>query len=236
MAKNNYILPKQLPNPEGQAKLILKQAGLSFIKPKFFKVNESEIANEQGDTNINTFETRKGKFGLPIFDEFRFLADEVNRIVYKDSEDYGNGTTTIVTSFIFETALIEVNQTKNIVKTSIAGQNGTIKEYMSQGDYIINLKGVIVGETANQRPSADILNNLIAFLRAPVSIPISCAFLEEFHVSSIVIESYKLGQREGARNIIDVEINMLSDSVIELSSSKTQKDIMTERLTLKSMF
>lgn len=223
-----FIIPitKQV---EGQAKLIAKGAGLGLLKPKFYKVNESEIAKEQGDTNINTFESKKGKFGLPIFDEFRFLADEVNKIIYQDDKEYGNGTTKIVTSFIFETALIELNQTKNIVKTAIAGTNGTVKEYMSQGDYIINLKGVVVGDVANQRPSADKLNNLIAFLRAPLSIPISCAFLEEFHISSVVVESYKIGQREGARNVIDVEINMLSDSVIELSSSKSQKDIFTQR-------
>lgn len=227
MAQQNFILPK-LPNPKGQAELILKGAGLAFIKPKFYRVNINEIAKEQGDVNVNTFDTRKSKFGLPIFDEFRFLADEINRIVYKDDVDYGSGNTVIVTSFIFETALIEINQTKNIVKTAIAGQNGTVKEYMSQGDYIINLKGVVVGDVANQRPNSAILNNLIAFLRAPVSIPVSCAFLEEFHISSVVIESYKLGQREGARNIIDVEINMLSDSVIELTS-KDKKDIKTER-------
>ncbi len=45
----------------------------------------------------------------------------------------------------------------------------------------------------------------------------------------VIIDTYKLGQREGARNIIDVEISMLSDSVIELSSSKSQKDIFTQR-------
>ena len=66
-------------------------------------------------------------------------------------------------------------------------------------------------------------------MKAPLSIPISCHFLEELNISSVVIESYKLGQREGARNIIDIEINMLSDSVIELSSNNTQKDIFTNR-------
>ena len=87
----------------------------------------------------------------------------------------------------------------------------------------------IVGDTANQRPDVTRLNSLVAYLKAPLSIPISCHFLEELNISSVVIESYKLGQREGARNIIDIEINMLSDSVIELSSNNTQKDIFTNR-------
>ena len=100
---------------------------------------------------------------------------------------------------------------------------------MSEGDYIINLKGVIVGETANQRPDITKLNSLVAYLKAPLSLPVSCNFLNEWLITSVVVESYKVGQREGARNIIDVEINMLSDSVIELSSSKTQKDVFTQR-------
>lgn len=231
MAKGNYILPTQLPNPEGQAKLILKQAGLSFIKPKFFKVNETEISNEQGDASVGqvAYESKKSKFGLPMFDTFSFNCSPANTVKYTASKEFGGGEVILDGAFVFETALIEVNQTKNIVKTSIAGTDGTVKEYMSEGDYIINLKGVIVGETANQRPSVILLDKLVQFLKAPLTLPIYSAFLNEFNINSAVIESYKTGQREGARNIIDVEISMLSDSVIELSSSKSQKDIFTQR-------
>ena len=225
MANKNYILPKQLPNPEGQAKLILKQAGLSFIKSKFFKVNESEIENEQFDEDL----LKSSKFGLPVFDVFSFNCSVGNKLTYTASKEFGGGNVILDAPFTFETALIEVNQTKNIVKTSIAGTDGTVKEYMSEGDYIINLKGVIVGETANQRPDITKLNSLVAYLKAPLSLPVSCNFLNEWLITSVVVESYKVGQREGARNIIDVEINMLSDSVIELSSSKTQKDVFTQR-------
>ena len=107
--------------------------------------------------------------------------------------------------------------------------DGTVKEYMSEGDYIINLKGVIVGEIANQRPDINQLNSLVAYLKAPLSLPVYCNFLNELLINSVVVESYKLGQREGARNVIDIEINMLSDSVIELSSTSTKKDVLTQR-------
>jgi hypothetical protein len=33
----------------------------------------------------------------------------------------------------FTSALITVTQQKNIVKTALAGRNGTVKEYMSDG-------------------------------------------------------------------------------------------------------
>lgn len=225
MAKN-FLKPfVNQTNIQNQSKLILKGAGLSMIKPKFFKVDENEIANEQFDSDL----LKSSKFGIPVFDMFSFNCTEGNRLSYTASKEFGGGQVILGAPFDFETALIEVNQTKNIVKTSIAGTDGTVKEYMSEGDYIINLKGVIVGEIANQRPDINQLNSLVAYLKAPLSLPVYCNFLNELLINSVVVESYKLGQREGARNVIDIEINMLSDSVIELSSTSTKKDVLTQR-------
>lgn len=223
MAKQ-FIIPTP-PNPEGQAKLILKSAGLGLLKPKFFKVDEKRISDEQTDLDL----IKSTKFGLPIFDVFSFNCSVGNKLSYTASKEFGGGTVTLDAPFTFPTALIEVNQTKNIVKTPIAGTDGTVKEYMSEGDYVINLRGVIVGEIASQRPDITLINSLVAYLKAPLSLPISCNFLNELLITNIVIESYKLGQREGARNVIDIEINMLSDSVIELSSTNTKKDVFTQR-------
>jgi len=220
------------PNVTGLAELILKSQGGAIAKTAIHRafVNYKEIAKEQGAFDVTTsIETKKGKFGQPIFDEFSFIADNVNRLTYEMPSEYGNNTVIIIAPFTFETALIEINQTKNIVKTSISGLNGTVKEYMSNGDFIINLKGVIVGDIANQRPDRNDLNALIAFLNAPLTLPISCSFCEEFKINSVVVESYKFGQREGARNVIDIEINMISDTAIVLSTSKSQKDIFTPR-------
>jgi len=229
------------PNTKGQAELILKTAGGAAAKTAIHAafVNYKEIAKEQGLFDVTSILTAKrGKFGQQIFDEFSFLADEVNKLTYEMPNEYGKSNVVLNAPFTFETALIEVNQTKNIVKTSIAGQNGTVKEYMSEGDYIVNLKGVIVGDIANQRPDKNNLNDLVAFLNAPLTLPISCSFCEEFKINSVVVESYKFGQREGARNIIDIEINMISDSAIELSTSLEQKDIFSTRVPYvqKSMF
>jgi hypothetical protein len=222
MPRLNYITPENVVN---QSKLILKGVGGALIKPKFFKVNETEIENEQFDSDL----TKSSKFGIPTFDMFSFNCSVGNKVTYTASKEFGGGSVILDAPFVFETALITVNQTKNIVKTAIAGQNGTVKEFMSEGDFVINLKGVIVGDTANQRPDITTLNSLVAYLKAPLSLPVSCNFLNEWLISSVAVESYTVGQREGARNIIDVEINMLSDSVIELSSSNSKGDVLTQR-------
>lgn len=221
------------PNVKGQAELILKTAGGAAAKTAIHAafVNYSEISNEQGDKSLGVvaYDSKKGKFGMQIFDTFTFNCTSANPIIYKASEEYGGGYVKIDGPFTFETALLEVNQTKNIVKTSIAGRAGSVKEYMSEGDFIINLRGVIVGEVANQRPDVIYLDKFVQYLKAPLALPVTCTFLNEFNINSVVIESYKYGQREGARNIIDVEINMISDTVIELGTSREQKDIFTNR-------
>lgn len=214
------------PNIIGQQELILKSSsvvGKAAIQAAF--VNYTEVAKEQFQEEL----TFSSKFGIPTFDIFSFNANVSNPIKYTASKEFGGGEVNIIAPFTFETSLIEVNQTKNIVRTVIAGTNGSVKEYMSEGDYIINLKGVIVGDVANQRPDVNILNSLVAYLKAPLAIPVTCTFLNELLINSVVIESYKLGQREGARNVIDIEINMLSDSPIELSVSANQRDVFTQR-------
>jgi hypothetical protein len=227
------------PNIKGQAELILKTAGGAAAKTAIHAafVNYKEIAKEQVLASFGT-ELQVSKLGLPMFDVFKFNCSPGQQIIYEASKEFGKSNVVLNAPFVFETALIDVNQTKNIVKTSIAGQNGTVKEYMSEGDFVINLKGVIVGETANQRPTLQVLESLVAYLKCPVALPISCSFLDQWLINSIVVESYKLSQREGARNIIDIEINMISDSAIELSTSLEQKDIFSTRVPYvqKSMF
>ena len=44
-----------------------------------------------------------------------------------------------------DTLIITINQSKNIVKTPIEGRNGTIKEFISDGDYQITITGALVG-------------------------------------------------------------------------------------------
>ena len=42
-----------------------------------------------------------------------------------------------------DTVLITVSQGKNIITTNIQGKSGTVKEYVSDSDFIINVQGVL---------------------------------------------------------------------------------------------
>ena len=180
-----------------------------FIKPKFMKVNAAEIAIEQGDTPDNV----KNKWlSMPVYDSLY-----INLTSYTNSNPQVGtiGETIVVAkkSYYFDKCLITVSQTKNIVKTPIVGRNGTVKEYVSDGDYEIKVQGMIVGKHANIRPDIGELNALAAILDAPVALEVGSNFLDMFRISSMVVESYEMTQIEGTRNAIGFTMTCSSDEI-----------------------
>lgn len=113
-----------------------------------------------------------------------------------------------------DTVIFTVQQSKNIVKTAIQGRSGTIKEYIGNGDYQINIKGVICGE--NGVYPYDDVANLQQYMDAAASLPIVSQFLQQFGIYEIVVESFTLGQREGFYSTQLFEITAVSDAPVIL--------------------
>lgn len=210
-------IPPPPPNPEGQAKLIAKTFGLTFIKPKFFKVDTDTMFTEKDAINAaildsnETLSDSRSKFGLPKFDDILF-----EQVDYTSND----GKNIRVPPFSMGTALCDVTMTRNIVKTQIAGRNGTVKEYMSDGDLQINIKGVLASLYQNIAPK-DSVKNLLQFCNAPVNFNVTSNFLAYFGVYTIVVEDYTFNQLEGKRNVISFELHCSSDMPIEIKGSKS---------------
>lgn len=111
-----------------------------------------------------------------------------------------------------DTVILIVSQTKNIVTTSIQGQAGTIKEYVSDGDYVIKVSGGLFGD---EYPEED-FNTLIKILNAPIALDVKSDYLELFGIDKIVITDYNTPQEKGVQNAQYFEITALSDEEIEL--------------------
>ena len=185
-------------------KLVAKSNAVRFIKPHFFATNVKQIAIEQSD-----IPDKISWLGTPVYDTFTFnggfsYVDEKGIIVK------------VVSAFMFDSCLITVNQNKNIVKTQIAGGNGTVKEYIGMGDYEIKIQGMIVGRYANLPPDITDKIRIIEILKAPISLPVSCSFLDMFNVNSVVVDDYEFSQIEGTRNAIGVSISCSSDEPFEI--------------------
>ena len=143
--------------------------------------------------------------GVQVFDQLEFVAPAANP---------NNNAIYPTVNLIMQTALLEVTMTRNIVKTSIQGRNGTIKEYISDGDYIITVRGAIVAPT-NVYPAFDVAQ-LVNYCQIQDSIEVHCPFLNSFHVASIVIDSYNIAQKMGYRNMVPFELNCSSDIPLEI--------------------
>lgn len=115
-----------------------------------------------------------------------------------------------------DTVLFVVSQSKNIVKTPIMGRNGTVKEYISEGDYMIDIRGVIVGQYPEIFPRDEVrlLNELLSL---PKAIPVACEFLQIFGIDSLVVEGFTIAQKLGSRNEVPFEIQALSDLAEEIT-------------------
>ena len=197
---NREYLKQEPPRPRVQVepKKVLANFGLQALKAKFYPINDPG-----GDFPVATSE-----MGTPVFSNIGFLDGsftnlEGERVEYEYLE--------------INTVLFTVNQSKNIIKTPIQGRNGTVKEYISDGDFDISIRGLIVSSNPNRYPKEDV-NKLMKILTVQDSLEITSPFLLRLGITNIVIESYSLPESEGFQNIQAFEINAVSDEPIEIST------------------
>jgi len=217
--------------------------GVRLLKTAAFgKAQESLLLREFGVGDLSELQeipdgiTKQSYLGTPILDPFTFnggsffAPDDINKetaIPFPD--DRGpNGLGLVIPNMI-----IEVNQTKNIITTPIQGRDGTVKEFISRGDYLITLTGIITGkmdeengavrDIGNVYPQDDV-NKLITICEVPDSLSVTSDFLTPFLKSDegepdtrVVITNYDIPQQIGVRDHQIFTINMLSDNPISLN-------------------
>lgn len=146
---------------------------------------------------------RRSSLGTAIFSDLQF------------GDIYDDDGVLIDVHRPIDTALFSVNQVKNVVRTAINGRDGTIKEFIGMGDYVINIKGVICGK--NGAYPAEDVENLMKFLTYDQSIPVDSKFLNEiFDIFEIVIIDYDVPQEEGSQSYQRFEITCVSEKPVEI--------------------
>lgn len=196
---------------KGQADLILKNAGLALLKPRFFVIDRAKMTEELSvDDPQHPFgPDGTSVFGTPIFDTITF-----NELTYTDF----NEKEISLGSFTLEIALFEIDLPRNIVKTPVAGRNGTVKEYMSDDDYQIKITGSLVNPVATLPPE-QLIRALHQYCKAQTEIKVNSSILAYLDIFTIVIERPKFIQRAGYRNVFDFELQCVSDTPFEIKSA-----------------
>jgi len=161
---------------------------------------------------------RQSYFGTPVFSNLEIPAGKYKTL---------DGNEISFDGIRIDAVLFVVSQSKNIVSTAIQGRNGTIKEYISDGDFMITASGTIIGES-NQSGKVFTVNNsdgtypetdvrrLVEICKCPESIEVISEFLDFFEIRNVVIESFTFEQVAGNRSGQVFELKMISDAPIEL--------------------
>lgn len=123
--------------------------------------------------------------------------------------------------FEFIECILTINQEKNIVTTALQGRNGTIKEYVSNGDYSITVDAGINNYTEGDDTGAsldypiDKVYELQKILDLGDTLEIQSDFLNIFKIHSVVVKSYYLTQ-ETHSNRQSIQMILLSDETYEI--------------------
>lgn len=169
-------------------------------------VRRYAFGEENEDATIGT-----SYLGTPVYARLEFSKEGVEELVGTPSTVDGNEG---ARNLVLETVLLTVSQSKNIVKTAIQGRNGTIKEYIGEGDYQINILGSIVSPEALVYPREEV-DLLIRYCKINREFGVICDFLSLFGIENIVIENYTVSEKLGSRNEVPFEIVAISDLPIE---------------------
>lgn len=135
--------------------------------------------------------------------------------------------------FIFNEVVMSVTQERNIVTTALQGRDGTIKEFISNGDYVITVDAGVMADNGdkeitdnengffipkNHYPEKE-LKKLRKILTKKTAVAVQSDFLEVFEIKSAVIKSFGLTQ-ETHSNRQSIQITMLSDLPYEIKEIK----------------
>ena len=190
-----------------QLRFITTGLGVQLLKPQLFDVES--VPNEESD--------RISYLGTPVFSNLEIPAGQ-----YKNLK----GEVIPFDGIRIDTVLFDVSIEKNIVRTPINGRDGTVKQYISLGDYAISCQGILIGSSDAVNSGFDVdetnivpeleIRKLNEIMRVPQEIEVVSEFLDFFDISTVVIEGANFSQREGFRDSIYFSLGMLSDAPIEL--------------------
>lgn len=147
----------------------------------------------------------RGPLGTPVWADVTFKGGS-----YTDN----NGKTVTFGDVKLVTVLLTVHQSKKIITTEIQGRNGTVKEYIGDGDYEVQINGMLTGQNG-QYPTDDVLA-LKAVFNAPIAIEIVAKYLQNLDVFNVVVMDYDFPQEAGKYSTQSFSARCLSDTPIEL--------------------
>jgi hypothetical protein len=183
----------------------VKTLVLNSILPLTTLTDDAQSAIDAGQIGI-----QNSLLGLPLWDSITFTYSSGSTLTAVSGQISAINPTI---SAVLPICILDITQTRNIVKTPVQGLDGTIKEYISDGDYLINIKASLVGDAIDYYP-AEAVQSILAIcqIKYPVTV-LSTILNKYFNISSLVITDYNFTQQEvGMRNVQIIELTCISDA------------------------
>lgn len=146
-----------------------------------------------------------GLLGNPVIDNIQLEAGSYTNAA-GEVVSYGGLT--------MDQVVIQIQQSKQIIRTEVAGRSGTVKEYISDGDFDISITGRFMSNDGTY--PEDEFTRLIEILEVPAALSVVSPFLQRLGIDTIVITNYSLPQLPGYATTQPFEISALSDRPVEL--------------------
>lgn len=111
-----------------------------------------------------------------------------------------------------DSAIVDLRQPMEVVKTQVQGRRWTVKEWIAEGDFEITFSGLLAGRGAY--PLEDVVR-LKEYMTLGVPLRVSHAVLNALGIHEIVVEEWSLPSDQSI-NIAPYEFVALSDEPVEL--------------------
>lgn len=91
---------------------------------------------------------------------------------------------------LLDTAIVTINQPRNIIKTAVQGLDNTVKEFISDGDFEVSVTGILASKT-HEYPF-DQVSLLRSYFKFKGSLKVVHPVLNSIGIYEIVIEEWNL--------------------------------------------
>jgi hypothetical protein len=116
--------------------------------------------------------------------------------------------------------IVEIGRQKNILMTDLQGGDGSVKEFISKGDYAVTIRGILAsdpmdGQHARRYPTREV-QALQEIIELDEDIPVSGRLFKLFGIKNLVIRDHSWPPLPGFTNLQAYELRCVSDKPIEL--------------------
>lgn len=153
-----------------------------------------------------------GRAGVPITDKSYWVGRYVLCELTLEREDGSR--------LVLADAVAAVSRERRIVSTALVGRDGTVKEYINEGDWAVNIvvgvQAMDGGQIVDEYPTEG-LKELRKYLDEKRSLRVHSAFLDVFGITRLVVKNYSATQTT-EQNYQAVSISAVSDEEVEIYS------------------